>query len=200
MRGGTRRRPAHRQHWAVESSLYWVMDMIPRDEECSVRTDHAPANFATLKHIAHNPIRTAPSKDSPRLMRKTAAWDDDFLASLIAPSLFHPVPLVWGLCCQASKSGLRFRSQGNSSCGDRGLPANLVSGRICNPEPRSRYSGGGVRAAAPLCETAPFRVRGNRRRPPTSVLVRPHLAAPTNQSRHRITSDSIDSSCSRMDT
>ena len=35
---------------------------------------------------------------------------------------------------------------------------------------------------------------------PTAVLVRPHLAVPTNQSRHRITSDFIDSSCSRMDT
>ena len=76
--------PIIRSHWAVENSLHWVMDMIFRDDECRVRTDHAPANFTTLKHMAHNLIRKAPSKDSLRLKRKVAAWDDDFLASLIA--------------------------------------------------------------------------------------------------------------------
>jgi predicted transposase YbfD/YdcC len=76
--------PILRSHWAVENSLHWVMDMVFRDDECRVRTNHAPANFTTIKHIAHNLIRKAPGKDSLRLKRKVAAWDDDFLASLIA--------------------------------------------------------------------------------------------------------------------
>jgi predicted transposase YbfD/YdcC len=76
--------PVIRSHWAIENSLHWVMDMLFRDDECRIRTDHAPANFTTLKHIAHNLIRRAPGKDSLRLKRKVAAWDDDFLASLIA--------------------------------------------------------------------------------------------------------------------
>ena len=46
--------------------------------------DHAPANFTTVKHMAHNLIRKAPGKDSLRLRHKVAAWDDDFLASLVA--------------------------------------------------------------------------------------------------------------------
>jgi len=77
--------PVIRSHWAIENSLHWVMDMIFRDDECRIRTEHAPANFTTLKHMAHNLIRRAPGKDSLRLRRKVAAWDDDFLASLIAP-------------------------------------------------------------------------------------------------------------------
>lgn len=76
--------PIIRSHWAIENSLHWVMDMVFRDDECRVRTDNAPANFTTLKHMAHNLIRKAPGKDSLRLRRKVAAWDDDFLASLIA--------------------------------------------------------------------------------------------------------------------
>jgi len=76
--------PIVRSHWAVENSLHWVMDMIFRDDECRVRTDHAPANFTTIKHIALNLLRNAKGKDSLRLRRKVAAWDDDFLASLIA--------------------------------------------------------------------------------------------------------------------
>lgn len=76
--------PAIRSHWAVENSLHWVMDMMFRDDECRVRTDHAPANFTTIKHIAHNLLRQASTKDSLRMRRKVAAWDDDFLASMIA--------------------------------------------------------------------------------------------------------------------
>jgi len=76
--------PVIRGHWAVENSLHWVMDMIFRDDECRVRTNHAPANFTTLKHMAHNLMRKAPGKDSMRLKRKVAAWDDNFLASLVA--------------------------------------------------------------------------------------------------------------------
>ncbi len=76
--------PVVRGHWFIENSLHWVMDMIFRDDECRVRTDHAPANFCTIKHMAHNLLRKTSSKDSLRLRRKVAAWDDDFLASLIA--------------------------------------------------------------------------------------------------------------------
>jgi predicted transposase YbfD/YdcC len=76
--------PVVRSHWAIENSLHWVMDMMFRDDECRVRTDHAPANFTTVKPMAHNLLRTAAGKDSMRLRRKVAAWDDDFLAGLIA--------------------------------------------------------------------------------------------------------------------
>ena len=76
--------PLVRDHWAVENSLHWVLDMVFRDDECRLRTDHAPANFTTLKHMALNLIRRAKTKDSIRLRRKVAAWDDEFLVSLIA--------------------------------------------------------------------------------------------------------------------
>jgi predicted transposase YbfD/YdcC len=75
--------PIVRSHWAVENSLHWVMDMIFRDDECRVRTEHAPANFTTIKHMAQNLLRNAAGKHSLRSRRKIAAWDDDFLATLI---------------------------------------------------------------------------------------------------------------------
>jgi predicted transposase YbfD/YdcC len=58
--------PIVRSHRAVENSPHWVMDMIFRDDECRVRTDHAPANFTTIKHMAINLLRKAPGKDSLR--------------------------------------------------------------------------------------------------------------------------------------
>ena len=75
--------PAIRDHWSIENSLHWVMDMTFRDDECRVRTDNAPANLAVIRHMAQNLIRRAPGKESLRLRRKTAGWDDDYLARLI---------------------------------------------------------------------------------------------------------------------
>lgn len=76
--------PIVRDHWAVENSLHWVMDMTFRDDECRIRTDNAPENVVTLKHMAANLARRKKGKDSVRLALKTAAWDDDYLAKLVA--------------------------------------------------------------------------------------------------------------------
>lgn len=36
------------------------MDMVGRDDECHLRTDHAPADFTTIiEHMARNLIREA---------------------------------------------------------------------------------------------------------------------------------------------
>jgi len=75
--------PVIRSHWAIENSLHWVMDMVFRDDECRVRTNHAPANFTTIKHMACNLLRRPSGKDSLRVRRKVAGWDDEFLASLV---------------------------------------------------------------------------------------------------------------------
>ena len=56
--------PMIRSHWMIENGLHWIMDMIFRDDECRVRTDNAPANFATIKHMAYNLMRRASTRDS----------------------------------------------------------------------------------------------------------------------------------------
>ncbi len=76
--------PMIREHWAIENSLHWVMEMLFRDDERRVRTHNAPANFVTLKHMANGLIHRAPGKASQRLKRMSAARDDDFLECLIA--------------------------------------------------------------------------------------------------------------------
>jgi len=75
--------PVIRSHWAIENSLHWVLDMVFRDDECRVRINHAPTNFTTIKHMACNLLRRPSGKDSLRVRRKVAGWDDEFLASLV---------------------------------------------------------------------------------------------------------------------
>ena len=75
---------AIRGHWGIENGLHWVMDMVFRDDECRIRKHNAPANFTTVKHMASNLLRQPPGTDSLRVKRKVAAWDDDYLAAILA--------------------------------------------------------------------------------------------------------------------
>lgn len=72
-----------RDHWGVENGLHWVMDMVFRDDECRIRKDRAPANFAVIKHMASNILRSSKGKLSMRQKRHAAGWDDDVLFDMI---------------------------------------------------------------------------------------------------------------------
>lgn len=74
---------AARAHWGVENRLHWVMDVVFHDDLMRLRTQHGPANMATIKHAALNIIRAIPDKASLTVRRKTAAWDDDYLLHAI---------------------------------------------------------------------------------------------------------------------
>jgi predicted transposase YbfD/YdcC len=75
--------PAIRDHGSVENSLHWVMDMVFRDNESRLRTGHAPANLAAVRHMAQNLIRARKGKLSVKANLKAAAWDDSHLISLL---------------------------------------------------------------------------------------------------------------------
>ena len=74
---------AVRSHWGVENGLHWVMDMVFRDDECRIRSQNAPSNFTTIKHMASNLLRRGKGKHSMRASRHVAAWNEDFLYSLL---------------------------------------------------------------------------------------------------------------------
>jgi predicted transposase YbfD/YdcC len=76
--------PMIRSHWMIENGLHWVLDMVFRDDDCRVRINNAPFNLHMVKQLALNVLRTGQSKDSLRMRRKVAAWDDNALAAYIA--------------------------------------------------------------------------------------------------------------------
>ncbi len=45
---------AIRQHWGIEDSLRWVLDVTFAEDDCRVRSLHAPQNLALLRRFALN--------------------------------------------------------------------------------------------------------------------------------------------------
>jgi predicted transposase YbfD/YdcC len=43
-----------RSHWGIENSLHWVLDVALKEDECRIRKDNAPQNFAVMRQIAVN--------------------------------------------------------------------------------------------------------------------------------------------------
>ena len=76
---------AIRKHWAIENGLHWVLDVGFREDASRVRDRTAARNLALLRKIALNLARADGSlKASLKGKRKYAAWDDAFMAKLIA--------------------------------------------------------------------------------------------------------------------
>ena len=75
---------AVRGHWGIENSLHWVLDIAFREDESRIRKDHAPANFATLRHMALNLLRRETSKRrSIKTKRLRAGWDMEYLGKIL---------------------------------------------------------------------------------------------------------------------
>ncbi len=61
-----------------------MLDAVFHDDLMRLRTADGPKNMATVKHMALNLMKSAPGKDSLRVKRKAAGWDDAFLLAIIA--------------------------------------------------------------------------------------------------------------------
>ena len=80
---------AVRGHWGIENSLHWVLDMAFREDESRVRTGHAPANLAVLRHIAVSLLQQEKTaKVGVQTKRLKAGWDNRYLAKVLAAHHF----------------------------------------------------------------------------------------------------------------
>jgi predicted transposase YbfD/YdcC len=78
---------AIRGHWAIETSLHWVLDVTFNEDKCRSRTGHGPANMAVVRHFAFNLLRSIDDTRSLKLRRKRAARNNQYLQQILQPSL-----------------------------------------------------------------------------------------------------------------
>jgi len=82
---------AIRQHWGIENSLHWVLDVSFAEDACRVRSMHAPHNLALLRRFALNSLnREDSSKRSLRQKSKRAAMDNAYMLKVLAAALPEP--------------------------------------------------------------------------------------------------------------
>ena len=76
---------AVRSHWGVENSLHWVLDVTFAEDNSRIRKDHAPQNFALLRHLAINLLRQEKTVNSSLAQKRyRAALDNSYLLRVIA--------------------------------------------------------------------------------------------------------------------
>lgn len=79
-----------RHHWHIENCLHWVLDIAFREDECRLRKDHGPHNFAILRHMALNLLKQdKTSKLGIKNKRLRAGWDNDYLSAVIQPFIAY---------------------------------------------------------------------------------------------------------------
>lgn len=73
-----------RAHWAIENSMHWVLDVAFREDDCRIRIGEAAQNFAILRRIALNLLKSDKStKLGVANKRLKAAWNVDYLGKLL---------------------------------------------------------------------------------------------------------------------
>jgi len=75
---------AARARWSVENGLHWVLGATMNEDQARNHKDHGPQNIALLRRIALNLAKPEGSKGTMEGKLKRAAWDDAFLAQLLA--------------------------------------------------------------------------------------------------------------------
>jgi predicted transposase YbfD/YdcC len=76
---------AVRTYWGIENKVHWILDITFREDDCRIRKGNGAENFAVLRHIALNLLKQEQStKLSLRAKRKRAAWDPNYLPTVLA--------------------------------------------------------------------------------------------------------------------
>ena len=82
---------AIRDHWGIENSLHWVLDMSFNEDYSRIRKENAPQIMAIIRHVALNLLQQAkPNRQSIKGLRKICAWDDSVLTQVVSKTLVKP--------------------------------------------------------------------------------------------------------------
>jgi predicted transposase YbfD/YdcC len=78
---------AIRDHWGIENSLHWILDVDFREDCARNRKNHSAENMAILRHMVVNLVKKEKSsKTSFRGKLLKASWNDDYVLKLLSLS------------------------------------------------------------------------------------------------------------------
>ena len=74
---------AVRNHWRIENTLHWSLDMTFREDESRIRGRQVAENIAWLRRIALTLLKQHPGKQSLVMKRRMAGWSRQFLMQVL---------------------------------------------------------------------------------------------------------------------
>ena len=73
-----------RNHWGIENSLHWQLDVTFQEDRNRVRRRNAAENLALLRRLTLSLLQAHPSKLSVAKKRFAAALNPDFLDEILS--------------------------------------------------------------------------------------------------------------------
>jgi predicted transposase YbfD/YdcC len=74
-----------RRHWSIENELHWVLDVALNEDHSRIRKEHAPENFAVLRHMAVSLLKQEKTaKGGIHAKQLQAAWNEDYLLKVLS--------------------------------------------------------------------------------------------------------------------
>lgn len=80
-----------RDHWKIENGLHWVLDVVFGEDDHQLQSGHGPANFTTLRKLAHALIKNSKPKHGIKGTREMAGWDLRFLEKILLDAAVPPL-------------------------------------------------------------------------------------------------------------
>ncbi len=78
---------AIRNHWGIENSLHWVLDVVFREDDSRHHAGHSGENLALLRRLAISLLKQEQTTDdSLKTQRLRCGWNDDYLAKVLTAS------------------------------------------------------------------------------------------------------------------
>ena len=81
---GERFASAVREHWGIENSLHWQLDVTFGEDQSRIRKGHADENFSTLRRTALSLLKKEKTaKCGVKNKRLKSGWDEEYLAKVV---------------------------------------------------------------------------------------------------------------------
>ena len=72
-----------RNHWSIENTLHWSLDMTYREDESRIRERTCAQNMSWIRRITLSLIKQHPGKESYIMKRRMAGWSVDYMMQIL---------------------------------------------------------------------------------------------------------------------